>query len=104
MSTYAWIIDRDYITDKTTPEGTLCNAPGVTGPRDAPGELLVKLIAGEGHNFRLYDDDGNLYYTGRYVGDPTSEEAFGPLEDFGTPNAGAVRIDYEQEDGSWETL
>ncbi len=89
MSEYAWRIDRDYIPEEGAPEGTNCNAPGVTGPRNAPDHLVVALDAGEGDKFRLYDDDGELYYAGRIVGD---YDGFEPVDDFGEPNAGALQI------------
>lgn len=40
--------------------------------------------------FRMYDDDGELYYSG--WAKPDTE--FDPLEDFGTPNAGCTSISY----------
>lgn len=45
----------------------------------------------------MYDDDDNLYYSGRIVidGEPDYYELVAPLRDFGTPNAGAVRVDYK---------
>lgn len=54
-------------------------------------------LPAEGWAFRMYDGDGELYYSGRLVvsGEATrdDEEAmFGPLQDYGTPNAGAVDI------------
>lgn len=49
--------------------------------------------------FRLYDDDGNLYYEGR----SDDSSSFDPLDDYGMPNAGAVDIRY-LENGKWETL
>ena len=88
-SAYAWIIDRDH-TEVTSGDA------GVTGPSDAPAELLERLAAGEGYTFTMRDDDGELYYTGRGIAtdDELGSEAFayGPLGDFGMPNAGAVEI------------
>lgn len=52
--------------------------------------------------FRLYDDDGILYFDGR-SDDRDSEDAFAPL-DWAEPNYGCTRIDYLQDDGTWETL
>lgn len=52
--------------------------------------------------FRLYDDDGNLCFSGIST-DRDSEEAFEPL-DFAEGAYGCTRIDYLQDDGEWETL
>jgi hypothetical protein len=58
--------------------------------------------AGKGTHFKLYDDDGNCYYTGKYFGDADSEEAFEPLEwGYG---AGCTHIKYRQQDGTYEVL
>jgi hypothetical protein len=58
--------------------------------------------------FRIYDDDRELYYTGIRTGqgDPDgSEDGFEPLDDYGTPNAGATEIRYwKPETRTWETL
>jgi hypothetical protein len=104
-ATYAWVIDVDHLADEGAEPGSLAgNAATVTGPGDAPAGLLAKLAAGEGHKFRLYDDDGELYYSGRLAGDRESEDAgFGSLDDFGMPNAGATEIKY-LIDGKWVTL
>lgn len=92
---YAWIIDEDHLDG----EGT-----GTTGPRDAPAELLTKLTGtSEGDKFRMYDDDEELYYSGRLLGDDPS--LFEPLDDYGTPNAGCTEIRYRNDEkGVWETL
>ena len=93
---YAWIIDIDHIADTDVPEGTNSNAKGLIGPRDAAPELIADLKRGKGFQFKMYDDDGEKYYTGRGIADINSEDSedfcYGPLGDFGTPNAGAVLI------------
>jgi hypothetical protein len=105
---YAWIIDKDHIAVEVEPEGTNMNALGVIGPRDAPEDLILRLKHGEGRLFRMYDDDGELYYSGRILVEvPDSwalqDEHFGPLYDFGGPNAGCTEIRYKQGK-SWVTL
>lgn len=109
-SHYAWIIDRDHLTG---PGGEFANPnedeKGVMGPRDADvaggsyednkAELTRNYKA---HNqFRMYDDDGILYYTGTlyHDGEPDEEACYGPLGDFGMPNAGAVLIKYTGQPG-----
>jgi hypothetical protein len=51
--------------------------------------------------FRLLDDDGEIYYQGR-SDDRDSEEAFEPL-DWARDHAGCTEIQYLR-DGCWETL
>jgi hypothetical protein len=99
---YAWIITKDHLFDGDTTDR---DEAGTTGPRDAPAGLLARLAAGEGREFRIYDDDEELYYAGRILtaGEPGSEDDFGPLDDWGTPNAGATEIRY-LAGGKWETL
>ncbi len=88
---YAWIIDTDDI-------GGEPSAIGKSGPRNAPDELTSRLARGEGEHFELYDDDYELYYTGRLVAiddELDDEEACsGPLLDFGMPNAGCTYVRY----------
>ena len=93
---YGWKITQDYIDT---------DAAGIIGPRAISDKDRLYLDGGRGHRFRLYDDDGGLCYAGLFVGDPDSEDGFGPLDDFGEPNAGAVRIDYyNRETRRWATL
>jgi hypothetical protein len=103
---YGWIIDRETVSNEndesTAPEHRTKSRAGWVGPRDIGPEVEQRLRNGEGEQFRMYDDDGELYYEGRYIG-PNDETAFGPLTDLGTPDAGAVRIDYN-EGGKWVTL
>jgi hypothetical protein len=114
---YGWIIDIDHIPSEGAAEGTNSNAKGMMGPRGINDDVAALLKLGSGREFRMYDDDAELYYTGRIIvrGDPCStgdmksdafgEEYFAPLDDFGMPNAGAVRIDYQNAgSGKWETL
>jgi len=91
MSTYAWMITKDSLADNDSE-----SAVGVQGPRDASDAMIAHLEAGKGHTFRMYDGDGELYYTGRATWDADaegSEEAcYGPLGDFGGPGAGCAEI------------
>lgn len=98
---YAWIIDTDHLADNNSTDA------GIIGPRNAPAELIRKLKdAGTAANgaagifrFTMRDDDGELYYTGRMATDqlPADDDAcYGPLSDFGAPNAGCVEISYSR--------
>jgi hypothetical protein len=94
---YAWAITKDHIN-----EGHDENTCWTHGADDLNHAYIV--THPEKQKFRMYDDDGELYYEGYYVGD-FSEDAFGPLDDFGMPNAGCTRIDYWNETKQiWETL
>jgi len=106
MSTYAWIITRDHLYRDDDP--IIQDETGTMGPRDATEEQCQLLRNGIGRPFRMYDDDGILYYSGRILffdgngrvhvnDDELPEEAFGPLDDFGRPNAGAVEIRYRDK-------
>mgnify|MGYP003153688280 FL=1 len=87
-----WTITEDHIGG---------GAVGVVGPRSAT--LTSEEIIAAGHHFRMYDDDGELYYEG-YCTNNTDERAFAPLEHFGTPNAGCTGIKYEGASGKYEWL
>ena len=91
--TYAWIIDKDHI-DHT--DG------GVYGPHYISQEQLDALRSGDGRKFRMLDDDGELYYEGRIVTARDDDDLFGPLYDFGAPNAGCTEILYYQN--GWKQL
>ena len=80
-SDYAWTI-----TSRTL--------NGVSGPSNAPDELLAQLNNGEGRTFRMYDDEGTVYIAGRIVGRHMDEQ---PLFDVGLAN-GCDEIRYDAED------
>jgi hypothetical protein len=91
-SDYAWIVTQDHLDDKKVE---------VIGPSNASPEQIEELKAGAGETFKMYDDDGELYYTGRIIGDYCG---FEPLDDYGEPNAGATEIKYKNDKDEWETL
>jgi hypothetical protein len=94
MAHYAWVIDTDHLYDPTIDDPEWDRA-GTMGPRDITDEQEKALDSGKGYVFKMYDDDKEKYYTGRIVADKMDEEAcYGPLGDFGMPNAGAVEIRY----------
>ena len=75
----------------------------VYGTSEEERESVRAGKAGKGTHFKLYDDDGILYYTGKFYGDADSEDAFQPL-DWATHNAGCTDIKYRQVDGTYESL
>lgn len=92
---YAWIIDIANPEDR--------DADGTKGPAGIDPELEKLLDEGGGLPFKMYDDDDNLYYCGRLVGEDAT--GFEPLDDFGTPNAGASYIKlYNEKTSTFETL
>jgi len=121
---YAWRISRDHLADG--PDDPY-NGAGTVGPSDAPDDLCALLehpITNQDKvmAFRILDDDGELYYSGHLAAynEPSSDDprglvtnpyklderaAFGPLTDYGTPNAGATEIQYRNPtSGEWETM
>lgn len=115
-STYAWVVTKVNVAELGE---DMADEVGTSGPRNAPAELLAVLKAGGGDVFRMLDDDGVWYYRGRVVFADQSvevsatpggeffvpgtylctlpaneEEAFGPLWDFGAPNAGCTELQY----------
>lgn len=103
---YAWAITKDHIANPNAEEGTYENAKGLIGPRGV--ELSYEEIASHPDRefFKIYDDDGELYYDGYFVENGDEEaDGFEPLEDFGMPNAGATHIKYRnKQTGKMEWL
>ena len=86
-SEYNWIITKDYIG-----EG---EENGITGPCDKSNHTDNET------EFRMYDDDGVLYYSGKIWGD---FDGFEPLDDFGEPNAGCTEIRLRDPNGIFRSL
>lgn len=87
MANYYWIIDKDVIGSDSV---------GTEGPSSATPYGLIHNVG----EFRMLDDDENIYYYGRIFGD---YDGFEPLDDFGMPHSGCVDIQYK-EDGKWNSL
>lgn len=77
--------------------------PRVYGTSQEERDAVKAGKAGKGTHFKLYDDDGILYYTGKFYGDADSEDAFQPL-DWATYDSGCTYIKYRQPNGKYETL
>lgn len=91
-----WIITKDHLAAPGEK-----SAVGVMGPRESRAD--PKFLLEHGKAFRLLDDDGEVYYEGRWNGlEGNDADAFGPLHDFGLPNAGATTLQYW--DNGWKAL
>lgn len=93
VDAYGWIITHDHI------ENGEYNSVGTTGPGTADEEMIEAVKAEGNHRtpFKMYDDDGELYYEGWFTMDDEhslDDTMVGPLTDFGMPNAGATRVVY----------
>lgn len=123
-ATYGWVIT--HVNTKDLGDD-MADEVGTIGPRDISDENLDMLKAGHGITFRMTDDDGIWYYRGRLIVDSDEypalsdyseperdyyiasapwdeEEAFGPLHDFGMPNAGAVNLFYRLKNAEGEAV
>jgi hypothetical protein len=100
MSTYGWIIDKDYDAEPDAPAGSYQNAVGLMGPHDITEDIQAGLALGQGKQFRiLYDDPSepdHIVYEGRIlvVSYETDDEDWAPVTDFSHANVGATRIQY----------
>jgi len=85
-----WVITKDHIdTDQV----------GTNGPSDCM--YTVEEITALGIPFKLFDDDGELYYEGRWMDNGDHD----PLTDFGMGYAGCTRMDArDRKTGSWECV
>jgi hypothetical protein len=96
-----WIITKDHLYEQAVKEGHYMSQ----FDRNEKGTCSVDWVnpaMPSMHEFRMLDDDGNVYYEGICT-DNESENAFRPLDEFGEPNAGCTSIQYKMN-GSWETL
>ena len=66
-----------------------------------PNQIDQIIKDGFTEKFKMFDDDGELYYSG--YAKPDAD--FDPLDDFGTPNAGCTEIQYyNNKTKKYETL
>ena len=119
MSDYAWIIDRDHLYETFKAEDgetVFPSAVGVVGPGNAKFGTSTEdheakhteLGTRYQHRnaFKMYDDDGELYYSGYLywdgeIDDPDEHQIAGPLDDYGMPGSGCTRITYHRKP-EWE--
>lgn len=111
---YVWVITH-HNADAFEEEGVI----GTAGPYNATPEMIERAKR-DGVTFRMLDDDGIWYYRGKLwfpgITKPEvksypeyrnpiclgmngdEEQEFGPLNDFGMPNAGATEIQFRCDD------
>jgi len=111
-ASYGWIISHDHVAPNPTESDA-----GTVGPSNIDPVFEKRLKAridldenfddgdiadlnGTMTKFKMLDADGNLYYVGYIDGEYDLTE---PLDDFGTPNAGAVYLKALEKDGSWSS-
>lgn len=99
---YAWLITHDHVSSPGE-RGDI----STLGPRGVSDELERAIRSDDVPGgftraaFRMYDDDGILYYRGRtlYMDEleHSEDHVFGPLRDFGLPHAGCTRIRWNDD-------
>lgn len=91
-----WRVDKSWIEiedDFKCEQPTIVNVQSCDYQNKYDKDLVIR--------FRMYDDDGILYYEGR----ADEDTSFEPLDDFGMPNAGCTYIKYWNDDEQkWETV
>ena len=102
---YGWLITRDHLNEDSHHPEDESSEVGIMGPWNISPDFREKFEEYKGflekgvtppyikgqRTFKMYDDDGILYYTGIILGEVEGDE---PLRDFGGPNAGCVLIKY----------
>ena len=98
-----WRITKDYLYDQGHDEDEKSGV-GQSNSRD-PGKIdAIKKSKGKVKPFRLYDDDGELYYAGEMAmtdgSDPyEAENILSPLDNYGMPNAGCTEMKIRTDKG-----
>lgn len=110
---YGWIISEDLI-----PMEGKKSERGIVGPANidpaiekrledslkydvtVSSRLSKRIYNAPFAKFRMSDADGEVYYKGYITGDYEGSE---PLDDFGTPNAGAIYIQFLDKGGQWSS-
>ena len=112
-----WIITKDKINtggpfDVESRAYKVWNAPKDTKAqyKECPPEAMEPFkrafARGLNYEFRLFDDDGELYYEGKCkdLDQQDEESAFAPL-DWAEHDAGCTRMDYRKKgEKEWKTL
>jgi hypothetical protein len=93
---YCWVVTEDAVAGY---DGAEPSAVGRSGPdRAVAGDVTEALTAGR--FFRLVDGTGRELAIGRLY-DPSGDNDFAPLDDFGRQGLGARSVEYRAE-GDWQ--
>lgn len=115
MARYAWVIEKEFISGWSPEDGDgpddskwLARADPIRGPKEA-SDGMFRMAEHRGARFRIYGNDGCVYYEGKCWVEDTGlcAEHFAPLDDFAKANDGATEIRYWQPSGAkwdWVTL
>ena len=89
-----WVITEDHLNKAADPLN-----------RTGRGNFMKAIASVLPFQFRLYDDDGVLYFSGKCDNpeEYPEDQAFAPL-DYGMADAGCTRMDYRRPGGGWQTL
>jgi hypothetical protein len=85
-------------------------AANISGPSGITDKDKARLEAGEGIEFKLADDDGEVYYIGRRLEESSAdhwyqaETELAPLDCFGGPSAGCTMQLERNAEGKWEAI
>jgi hypothetical protein len=94
----SWMIDRDYLAAEMDDQSS--NVGRGQYDSDSPPDMP--------HLFRLRDDDGEVYYGGRYDdGALENDEEYGGLYQafrWGAYDAGSSDLQIRNGNGSWESV
>lgn len=93
---YCWVITEDLVAGY---DGAEPSAVGKSGPDQAVAEDIAEALSA-GRFFRLVDGEGRELAIGRLY-DPSGENEFAPLDDFGRQSLGAQHIEFRAE-GDWQ--
>jgi len=99
MSRILWAVTRDHLENKDV---------FVWNGRESKEEIERALKSSNAMKFRMFDDDHELYYSGKMISKNgsspfESEDIFGPLDDYGMPNAGCTQLEVLWK-GAWEIV
>jgi hypothetical protein len=86
-----------------TPEGR-ARLKATVGPSGATLSHAEIKASPDARQWRVLDDDGEVYARGYAVGDVDGEDGFAPLDGWAQPMFGCTEIQYQSPDGAWQTL
>lgn len=102
---YGWVITDSWREDENGAVFGDKTSVAITNRNITP--KIAQSVANDGWTFKIYDDDGEKYYEGKFWDSEGfgTEEMFEPL-DYAAWNAGCTTIKYREngKTGKYETL